>query len=103
MALCSLSIGRSTEPPVRTASISSGPDMTRDSLLASSSRLPARAAASVEGSPAAPTIAAMTHSVSGSVASSSRLSGPASTRVARAASPRRASSSRTAPASASAA
>ena len=65
----------------RTVCMSSGPAMTSDSLLASSRRLPARAAASVERSPAAPTMAAMTLSTSGSAAISSSASAPASTRV----------------------
>ena len=60
IALCSLSIGISSPPPARTALISSAPAITADSLLASSSRLPAAAAASVEASPAAPLIAAIT-------------------------------------------
>jgi hypothetical protein len=60
MALCSLSIGISCAPEARTAAISSEPAMTADSLFASSRRLPAAAAASVEGRPAAPLIAAIT-------------------------------------------
>ena len=60
--------GSSVAPDARTARISSGPAMTSDSLLASSRRLPARAAASVERRPAAPTMAAMTLSTSGSAA-----------------------------------
>ena len=43
---------------------------TSDSLFASSTRLPARAAASVDGRPAAPTIAAITASTSGDAATS---------------------------------
>ena len=77
MALCSLSIGSSVAPERLTAASSSGPAMTRDSLLASSRRLPACAAASVERRPAAPTIAAMTHCTSGSRASSSSAPAPA--------------------------
>ena len=68
-------------PEARTAATSSGPAMTSDSLLASSSRLPAPAAASVERRPAAPTIAAITQVTSGSIANSSRASGPARRRV----------------------
>ena len=48
IALCSLSIGSSVAPEARTRCSSSGPAMTSDSLLASSRRLPARAAASVD-------------------------------------------------------
>ena len=47
-------------PTARTVCMSSGPAMTSDSLLANNRRLPARAAASVERRPAAPTMAAMT-------------------------------------------
>ena len=81
IALCSLSIGSSVAPDSRTVRISSGPAMTSDSLLASSSRLPAAAAASVERRPAAPTMAAMTLSTSGRRATSSSAWGPHSTRV----------------------
>ncbi len=76
MALCSLSIGMSVAPPERADSISSGPATTSDSLFASSTRLPERAAASVDGSPAAPTMAAMTASTSGPEAQSLSASGP---------------------------
>ena len=51
IALCSLSIGISVAPPSRTACMNSGPDITSDSLFASRTRLPARAAASVERKP----------------------------------------------------
>ena len=44
--------------------MNSGPAITSASLLASSTRLPARAAASVGARPAAPTIAAITASQS---------------------------------------
>ena len=103
MALCSLSIGSRVAPALRTASRSSGPAITIDSLLASSSLLPARAAASVERSPAAPTIAAITHCTSLSWASSSSAPAPASTRVLGAPPPRSAASSCAAASSASAA
>jgi len=103
IALCSLSIGSSVAPEAFTASIRSGPAITSDSLLASSSRLPARAAASVERSPAAPTMAAMTQCTSGSSASSSSAPLPASTRVPSAAPSRCARSSAAARSSASAA
>src|SRR6185436_11646865 len=69
-ALCSLSIGRSVAPERFAASITSAPPMTSASLLASSTRRPARTAASVDGSPAAPTIAAMTTSDSRATCSS---------------------------------
>jgi len=93
MALCSLSMGSSVAPPARAAAITRPPAMTRASLLASRMRLPARAAASVEVSPAAPTMAAMTASTAAAAAAFSRPSRPASTRVARPwASTRRASS-----------
>ncbi len=64
IALCSLSIGTMVAPPSCAARISSSPASTSDSLLASSRRLPARAAASVDGRPAAPTMAATTVSQS---------------------------------------
>src|SRR3546814_6706107 len=47
-------------PASRAVATSSSPARTSDSLLASNRRLPARAAARVEGRPAAPTIAATT-------------------------------------------
>jgi len=50
--------------------------MTSASLLASSTRLPARAAASVEASPAAPTIAAITTSQRRSTAIFSSAAAP---------------------------
>jgi hypothetical protein len=75
-------MGSSVAPESRTARISSGPAITSDSLLANNNRLPARAAASVERNPAAPTMAAMTASTSGNCAISSSAAGPASTRVA---------------------
>jgi hypothetical protein len=103
MALCSLSIGSRVAPLARTASINSGPDITSDSLLASNRRLPARAAASVERKPAAPTIAAMTHSASGKVAISVSAPTPAMMRVPPAAGPSALTSSRAAPSSAIAA
>jgi hypothetical protein len=55
-----------------TACMNSAPAITSASLLASSRRLPARAAASAEGIPAAPTIAAMTTSTSSCAATSHR-------------------------------
>ena len=74
-------MGSSVAPDARTVCISSGPAMTSDSLLASSRRLPARAAASVERNPAAPTMAAMTLCTSGNAAISTSASAPAITRV----------------------
>src|SRR5699024_2560651 len=61
------------------AAVSNGPAMTMDSLLASNRRLPARAAASVEASPAAPTMAATTVSTPPMAATVASASGPAST------------------------
>ena len=52
--------GSAARRSARTAAISSAPAMTADSLFASSRRLPAAAAASVERRPAAPLIAAIT-------------------------------------------
>ena len=54
--------------------------MTRLSLLASATRLPAWSAASVASSPAAPTTALTTMSTSGSVAASTSTSGPVGNR-----------------------
>ncbi len=71
------------------------PDMMMASLLATISRLPAPAAASVDRSPAAPTIAAITYGASGMVASSSKPEVPASTLVGSPACLRRCSSRRT--------
>ncbi len=80
-ALCSLSIGTSAAPLARAASTSNGPATTSDSLFAISTRLPERAAASVDGRPAAPTMAAMTASTSPLEAMSTSASLPAWTRV----------------------
>ena len=60
IALCSLSTGRICAPASRAAFVTSGPAMTRASLFARSTRLPALAAASVEARPAAPTMPAIT-------------------------------------------
>jgi hypothetical protein len=68
IALCSLSIGSSTEPLLRTACMNSAPDITSASLLASRIFLPASTAASVGRRPAAPTMAAITASTSGAEA-----------------------------------
>ena len=61
MALCSLSIGSSSAWWARTSSMNKLPVITSASLFASSTRLPALAAASVGLSPAAPTMAATTY------------------------------------------
>ncbi len=79
IALCSESIGSSSAPLAAMASMNSWPETTRVSLLASRMRLPACAAASVAGRPAAPTIAAIRVSTSGAVATSVRASAPSST------------------------
>jgi hypothetical protein len=81
IAECSLSIGSSAPPPSATAAMKSAPDITSASLLASSTSLPARAAASAAGRPAAPTIAAITASTSASAATRSSASAPALTCV----------------------
>ena len=78
-AECSLSIGRSVAPPSRTACMNRSPATTSASLLASSSFLPARAAARLGASPAAPTMAAITASTPGSLLTSHSACGPAST------------------------
>ncbi len=79
IALCSLSMGSSAALPSRTASMKKRPAITSDSLFASSTRLPARAAAIVGISPAAPTMAAITTSVCGCAATSTRPASPSST------------------------
>ena len=76
IAECSLSIGSSVAPPSSTACMKSAPPTTSASLLASSRRLPARAAAMQGGRPAAPTMAAITLSTSGSAASSHSACAP---------------------------
>jgi hypothetical protein len=77
MALCSLSIGsRVRRRFSRTARMKTEPAMTSASLLASRIFLPATAAARVGGKPAAPTMAAITASTSGSSAIRSSASGP---------------------------
>ena len=63
------------------ASSSSGPAITMASLFASSTRLPVRAAASVDSSPAAPTMAASTVSQSSPDAASTNAAAPEVTRV----------------------
>ena len=75
-ALCSESTGTTSPPPCRAASATRSPAMTSDSLLASATRLPARSAASVASSPAAPTSALITMSTSGCSAASSSTSTP---------------------------
>ena len=81
MALCSLSIGITSAPASRAEAITSSPASTRDSLLASSRRLPDRAAARVESSPAAPTIAATTVLQASEATSSASTASPAWARV----------------------
>ena len=88
IALCSLSTGTSVAPPSRAVSTSSAPASTSDSLLASRIRLPARAAASVDDSPAAPTIAATTVSQPSPDTSASSAAAPACATVGRPASRR---------------
>ena len=82
IALCSLSMGMSSAPPSCIASMNKRPDITNASLLASSTLFPARAAARVGSSPAAPTIPASTWRTCGRATTSSRAAGPASTVVA---------------------
>jgi len=83
MAECSLSMGKSVAPPSRTVRMKSSPPTTSASLFASSRRLPARAAARHGPRPAAPTMAAITESVSSCDAIVSRASSPISTTVLR--------------------
>ena len=75
-ALCSESTGTISPPPSRAARVTSSPAMTRVSLLARATRLPARSAASVASSPAAPTMPFTTIRTSGRVAASTRHSDP---------------------------
>ena len=60
----------------RAARVTSSPAITRVSLFAKATRLPARSAASVASSPAAPTIPFTTICTSGRVAASTRQCGP---------------------------
>ena len=80
MALCSESTGRSVAPPRAAAAIIASPAHTRHSLLASATTAPRRRAAMVGARPAAPTMAAITHSA-GRAAASTSASGPAATRT----------------------
>ena len=57
MAECSESTGTISPPASRAAAVASWPATTSVSLLASATRFPARSAASVASSPAAPTTA----------------------------------------------
>ena len=75
IALCSESTGSSTAPLACTSSSRSLPAQTSDSLVARATMAPRRTAASVGPSPAAPTIADITHSAERSAASFSP-SGP---------------------------
>ncbi|OIQ63949.1 hypothetical protein GALL_545040 [mine drainage metagenome] len=80
-ALCSLSMGIRSPPPFSSACNSRSPATTSDSLLASSRRLPERAAARLAASPAAPTMAAMTWSTSPAEATASSDCAPVKTSV----------------------
>ena len=71
IALCSLSTGSSSPPPCFAVAVTSAPAMTSTSLLARTTALPARRAASVGISPAAPTVPTTTRSASVSAACSS--------------------------------
>src|SRR5256885_2136045 len=75
-ALCSESTGTISPPPSRAARVTSSPAITRVSLFARATRLPASSAASVASSPAAPTTPFTTMRTSGCVAASTRHSGP---------------------------
>src|SRR5207245_1692016 len=74
--LCPAPAGPTPPPPARPASVTRSPAITRASLLASATRLPARSAASVASRPAAPTIAFTTLPTSGCVAASTRQAFP---------------------------
>ena len=82
MALCSLSIGSNSPPPDCIACINKSPDITSASLFASSTLLPALAAAKAGTKPAAPTMAAITVSQFDCVTAVTIASGPYSTSVA---------------------
>ena len=75
-APCSLSTGRSSPPPRRSASMTSAPPATSDSLLASASLRPASSAAIVGSSPATPTSPFTTTSLPGAEAAATRASRP---------------------------
>ena len=75
-ALCSESQGSSLAPVRAASAVTISPAQTRLSLLASARVPPRSSAASVERSPAAPTIAAMVQST-GRAAASTTASGPA--------------------------
>src|SRR3989475_323370 len=75
-ALCSESTGTISPPPSRAACATSSPAITSVSLFASATRLPARNAASVASSPAAPTMPLTTILTSGCVAASTRQALP---------------------------
>ena len=77
-ALCSLSNGNKVAPLFAASSRSRGPSMTKGSLFATSTRLPARTAAKIGARPAAPTMpdTAMAQSVCNK---SGRESGPSNT------------------------
>ncbi len=69
MALCSLSMGSSSVPHRAASSMKKRPAATRHSLLASATRRPCPNAATVGASPATPTMALTTMSVSRAAAS----------------------------------
>ncbi len=76
MAECSLSTGSTVAPWARAVAISSGPALTRLSLLASARVAPCSSAFSPGASPAAPTMADITQSA-GRAAASRSAAGPA--------------------------
>ena len=75
IALCSESTGSSVAPASRTARSITSPAQTSASLLASATAPPRRIAASVDGRPAAPVIAAIVQSA-GSAAAATTASAP---------------------------
>ncbi len=76
MALCSLSTGRSLTSLALASRTNISPAMTNASLFASPTSLPACTAARVGTNPAPPTMAAMTTSASGAVATAFAPSSP---------------------------
>ena len=80
MALCSESTGNRRAPASRAAVMNRSPAQTSASLLAKATAAPRRTASSVGGSPAAPTIAAITQSADMRAASQT-ASGPAALRM----------------------
>ncbi len=76
MALCSESTGSIRAPLRRASAMNTSPAMTSDSLLASRIFLPRWAARNADSRPAAPTIAAITISVSSRPAACANPAGP---------------------------